>query len=148
MKLQELLESGAAAARKPSWPPGHRVYLPHRFADGSDTGVYTLEIDGERAMFARDDIDDGGDDWEGPPPVSAESPDFEPPGGGDPGRYVLRFGRHSGRTLDDIASTDDGLLYLDGLAGKSWLFPATRDALGRYLGQPCIAREIENLMGG
>jgi len=32
--------------------------------------------------------------------------------------FTLSFGMHNGRTLDDIASTDKGLLYLDWLRGE------------------------------
>ena len=31
----------------------------------------------------------------------------------EPGDFVLAFGKYHGRTLDQIANTDRGLLYLD-----------------------------------
>ena len=60
--------------------------------------------------------------------------------------YVMPFGKHKGRTLDAIASDDDGLQYLD------WMRGAREDdgkndqvdrALRSYLDDPAIQKELE-----
>jgi len=60
--------------------------------------------------------------------------------------FVFPFGKHKGKTLDKIASTDDGLKYLDWARGLDNLFPATRAALKTYLDDPAIKRELSNIM--
>lgn len=59
--------------------------------------------------------------------------------------YILPFGKHVGKALDSIASTDEGLLYLDWLIGQDWVRGQTREALTAYLGDPAIKKELGNL---
>ena len=72
--------------------------------------------------------------------------------------FVIPFGMHNGRTLDDIASTDNGLLFLDWLRGerdakkrKAKIFTSRKspvdEALAAYLDdeniQEALQRAIE-----
>lgn len=65
-------------------------------------------------------------------------------------KYILRFGppRYRYQTLDQIATEDSGLLYLDNLMRNpsNWMHDDTRQMIHRYLSEPVIAREIERLM--
>lgn len=57
-------------------------------------------------------------------------------------RLPAAFGEWGGMTLDEIASTDAGLCYLDSLRGRAratWL----REALRIYLDDPTIAAELD-----
>lgn len=58
--------------------------------------------------------------------------------------YRMPFGKYKGQTLDDIASTDDGLRYLDWLAGEDIRGPL-KDALEAYLDDESISTELETL---
>ncbi len=67
--------------------------------------------------------------------------------------YVMPFGKHRGHTLDDIASTDDGLLYLDWLRGQkdaeketSMASRETTRHLRTYLDDPGIAADLAKLV--
>lgn len=61
-------------------------------------------------------------------------------------RFRMRFGKHKGKTLDDIATTDAGLLYLDYMRGlKSLADSMTKMAINTYLNDPPIARELERI---
>jgi hypothetical protein len=67
-----------------------------------------------------------------------------------PGDFVMRFGQHRGKTLDQIAHTDEGLKYLDWLAGLPDA-PWKRGAIQRareYLADPAIAAELKELLDG
>lgn len=62
--------------------------------------------------------------------------------------FIVPFGKYRGKSIDVVASTDDGLLYLDWLRGsriesnKSDVFDT---ALATYLEDATIARELSNL---
>ena len=58
--------------------------------------------------------------------------------------YVLTFGKYNGETLDQIAGSDEGLVYLDWLYGE---LPEnqTRYALAAYLSDPSIKKELERI---
>jgi hypothetical protein len=59
------------------------------------------------------------------------------------------FGKHAGRTIDDVAGSDDGLLYLDWLRDQDFSSPRCvrfGEALEAYLSDPTIARELEGLV--
>lgn len=60
-------------------------------------------------------------------------------------KYVMPFGKHKGRTLDAIASDDDGLRYLDWLRGERGGVNDVDRALVAYLDDPTIKKELENL---
>jgi len=60
--------------------------------------------------------------------------------------YVMPFGKHSGRTLDEIAGDDKGLQYLDWMRGERQSNPRRQDidnALAAYLDDPAIQAELE-----
>ncbi len=60
--------------------------------------------------------------------------------------YIMPFGKHRGKRLDDIASEDEGLKYLDWLYGEvSGSYYEPRDALAAYLSDSSIKKELENL---
>lgn len=52
--------------------------------------------------------------------------------------FVIPFGQHAGKALDDIP-----LSYLDWLYGQHWIRPELGQALRVYLGDKTIARELE-----
>ena len=57
-------------------------------------------------------------------------------------KYTLFFGKYKGRTLDDIAASDEGLLYLDWLRGQRWFEGIPREAVEAYLRDITIQNEI------
>ncbi len=59
--------------------------------------------------------------------------------------FRLMFGKYRGETLDDIASTDEGLKYLDWLLGESDANAHSYPYLSAYMNDPSIKRELENL---
>ena len=64
--------------------------------------------------------------------------------------YRLSFGKYNGKSVDEIASTDEGLLWLDWFsgevdkAGPSIALPAI--AIRTYLADPTIAGDVERLV--
>ena len=63
------------------------------------------------------------------------------------GGFVLGFGKYRGRSIEQVAGTDDGLRYLDYVVGQDWCFPDTKEAIGLYLAQDHIRRELERITG-
>jgi len=68
--------------------------------------------------------------------------------------FVWPWGKYKGQTLDQIASTDAGLRYLDYMRGEREKSPGgpvnpasdrVLAALTAYLDDPSIKRELENL---
>lgn len=62
----------------------------------------------------------------------------------------MPFGKHAGKTLDEIAATDEGLRYLDWLRGQDW-FKTKHDlfdAVEAYLTDPAIDRALDELVEG
>ncbi len=59
--------------------------------------------------------------------------------------FRMPFGKYSGVALDKIAETDEGLKYLDWLYGEC-KNPEVSTALGRYLGDASIRKELEKLL--
>ena len=62
-----------------------------------------------------------------------------------PDEFVMPFGKFKGQTLDAIASTDEGLLYLDWGVGEFDTGPVLT-ALKLYLKEPGIQRSIQAAM--
>jgi len=64
--------------------------------------------------------------------------------------FRLGFGKYAGRTIDQVAETDEGLLYLDWLLGEmqtgGTVYAGARDALDAYLADTTVARELEELL--
>lgn len=56
--------------------------------------------------------------------------------------FRMPFGKYKGSTLDEVASTDEGLRYLDWLVGRD-LYPETRLRIEAYLADPTIRRALE-----
>ncbi len=62
-------------------------------------------------------------------------------------RHVINFGKYKGKTLDEIAESDDGLRYLDWLRGQSFVGSVTATWLRIYLEDPSIKAELAKLFG-
>lgn len=62
-------------------------------------------------------------------------------------KFTMPFGKYKGKTLDDIASTDDGLLYLDWAYGDFQPGPI-RDALTAYFSDPTIQKDLHAIARG
>ena len=62
------------------------------------------------------------------------------------GSIELPFGKFKGMSLDDIAKTDRGLLYLDWLVGQTWLKGNLKAEITAYLQDPAIADEIKRIV--
>lgn len=64
----------------------------------------------------------------------------------DAAAFVMPFGKHKGRTLDDIAADDDGLQYLDWMRGvreDDGKNDQVDRALRAYIDDPAIQKELE-----
>lgn len=62
--------------------------------------------------------------------------------------WAMPFGKFKGKTIDQIATSDSGLRYLDWLYGEmctSTNKTPTLDALQVYLQDPTIAKELEGI---
>lgn len=59
------------------------------------------------------------------------------------GETRIPFGKYRGDTLDDIASTDEGLRYLDWLAGQVDLRTGFGATLTKYVALDVISRAID-----
>jgi uncharacterized protein (DUF3820 family) len=60
-------------------------------------------------------------------------------------KYIIPFGKFKGRTIDDIATTDDGLKYLDWLYGET--SPGTvKNMLKIYLEDETIAKQLNDII--
>ena len=59
--------------------------------------------------------------------------------------FRMPYGKHKGKTLDEIAQTDDGLSYLDYMHGEIENGSDVARALSAYCTDPTIAKEIDNL---
>ena len=64
-------------------------------------------------------------------------------------QFIMPFGQHKSKTLDAIATSDDGLRYLE------WLYDQRRsdgfnaqvdDALDTYINDPSIQKELRELV--
>ena len=62
----------------------------------------------------------------------------------------MLFGKYQGQTFDEIASTDEGLRYLDWLRGwfeeRTLIWLTVREALAVYLSDPAIAADLERVI--
>lgn len=61
--------------------------------------------------------------------------------------FRMPFGKYKGKTLDEIAKTDEGLRYLDWLRDSPNLWIEMREAIEAYLGDASIAKELDELIG-
>ena len=61
----------------------------------------------------------------------------------DPGDYFLPFGKYAGRTLVEVAETDEGLLYLDWFAGA--VDGGAGDAVRAFLDDDVMQDELIRL---
>ena len=60
--------------------------------------------------------------------------------------FKMPLGKFQGRTLDSIAKTDQGLLYLDWLIGQDWVAPPLLTALRAYLKDGTIKNELDKAL--
>lgn len=56
---------------------------------------------------------------------------------------AISFGKHKGRTLDQIGETDEGLLYLDWLRGQKGPTGFMAQVLKAYLDDPSISKAVK-----
>ena len=63
--------------------------------------------------------------------------------GADPGAFEMPFGKHKGKTLDQIAETDQGLLYLDWLWDEIDPLTSVGIAIQKYQTLPVIQKELD-----
>ena len=63
-----------------------------------------------------------------------------------PGNYRMPFGKFRGRTLDEIASDNDGLLYLDWAAGEYDPTSNAGAAVRLYVEDPEISSAIDEAL--
>lgn len=63
----------------------------------------------------------------------------------DAAEFRLGLGKYKGKTLDQIAETDEGLKYLDWLIDQDCLFAETKEAIEAYLDDPAIKKELKEL---
>jgi hypothetical protein len=64
-----------------------------------------------------------------------------------PGKTVVPFGKFKGRTIDQVASTDDGLKYLDWMVGLDDLREPFKTDLTTYLAKPSVSQELDRILG-
>ena len=57
--------------------------------------------------------------------------------------YIMEFGKYVGRTLDEIASTPEGLRYLDYIVSQHTLRYSTKVAIEAFLADPVVSLELE-----
>ncbi len=63
--------------------------------------------------------------------------------------FAMPFGKHKGKALDVIATTDEGLLYLDWLAGYVGYGiqgKEAKEAIDVYLADSTISKEVQRLV--
>ena len=58
------------------------------------------------------------------------------------------FGKYKGQSVDQIASSDKGLSYLDWIVGQDWFNGRIREAVEAYLDGPAMGREVEQAISG
>lgn len=63
-----------------------------------------------------------------------------------PGDYTLRNGCFAGQTIDEIATRDKGLLFLDRLLGRVSVHSPLGQSLFAYLHDPPIANDLDTLL--
>jgi hypothetical protein len=64
----------------------------------------------------------------------------------DPGKCIVFFGKYAQQNLNEISSTPEGLKYLDWLSGEDWVHGYLRTQLTRFLLQPPIQRELDQIL--
>ncbi len=63
-----------------------------------------------------------------------------------PGDKIIPFGPYCFKTFDQIADTDNGVLYLDALMDNKTLSDEFKDNLKTFLDQPHIQTKINELI--
>lgn len=64
----------------------------------------------------------------------------------DVGETVIPFGMYKGKSLNQIASDNAGLRYLDWLRGQEWLRDPLCEAIEEYLDDPVVSRELDQAL--
>lgn len=73
--------------------------------------------------------------------------DVKPMAFGDAKNTVIRFGKqYKFMTIDKIAESDAGLLWLDWLRGQDWVYAPLSTALEVYLTDKGIAADLKKLV--
>lgn len=63
------------------------------------------------------------------------------------GSIVLPFGKFKDKSIDEVASTDDGLKYLDWLLGQAWLRGDMKLGIEVYLSDEAVSRDLQDALG-
>lgn len=66
-------------------------------------------------------------------------------------QYRIPFGKHRGKSLDEIAETDDGLRYLDWFRGEDPSSPSAiraKEMIEVYLADEAIAKDLADMDDG
>lgn len=64
----------------------------------------------------------------------------------EPDKYRMTFGKHKGKSLNEIASTNEGLRWLDWAAGEFDPTSSAGAAIRMYVADPQVQREIEEAL--
>jgi len=62
------------------------------------------------------------------------------------GSICFTNGKYKGKTIDEVASTDAGLLFLDASVDNLAKNSRLRRSIVKYLNDPVIAKELEYLL--
>lgn len=60
-------------------------------------------------------------------------------------RMRLTFGKYQGQSIEDVASDDEGLRYLDWAVDQDFVWQSLKLALEVYVSDPAITAEIERV---
>ena len=150
MKLIDLTSTETVKVRKSSWPEEDFIEFPGVDPDGVRSHKARMISGNSSVYLLISDIDDGADDWIS---IEPEGPDFDASSlrqfysDDTSGTFILPFGldRYKGKTLDEIASTNNGLLYLDSLLARDWVWAETKETIRQYMNNPSIQQELSYL---
>jgi hypothetical protein len=153
MTIQELINDGVKRIKKPLWPESDYIELPGLDSEGARYDKARIVDDIESIYCYMNEIEDNKDNWISADP-EPEKGDFELPlninevSFETASNHRLLFGppHIRGKTLIEIARYDDGLKYLDYIVGQDWLYRATKLMVQRYLSEPSIKQELENII--
>ena len=65
----------------------------------------------------------------------------------DAANTVITFGKHQGKTIDQLGETDEGLKYIDWMNGAGVCDDDVKAAVEVYLNDPTIKSELQKAIG-
>jgi hypothetical protein len=166
MTIQQLIDADVKRIRKENWEPEEWAE-PHINVDGEiDNKILYCCPSGKVYLSVKDCSSDprNDDNWISADP-EPEKGDFELPDnfcesqrniyGELPSipfetasNHVILFGppQYRGKTIMEIARFDYGLKWLDYVVGQEWLYRGTKLMIERYLREPSIKKELEQII--